>query len=674
LPCVISGGSVFARTLEVSVVRELVRAIANPYETQALFNVLTSSLFALSAGDLLSVGRLEGFRKTAREAVQGQDDDAAIAEEYSPQLRVALRVMGTAWEEVGARSVSHVVERVVVDSGWLSRLERGGAEGLASAGNVYKAIRILQGVEQGETYGPVSVMRAFEDTVDGSKEAPGALSVSGGNSVRIMTIHASKGLEFPIVAVADVKESGMPSSRLLVSSLGGSVYLSLDLAHSLEDAGGNVTHEAVRGYVLGDIAGENDLAAAVVEEAGALHRRLALREYIAAGDDEEAKRLLYVAITRAKECVIVSSMGKRTKANPLGMPKSVVAGIFDALDPAGGIIGEGVSRVEYGGSESAEVECVSLEIPEDSDEDVDSQENLLRESFRIPLIERRHRVERTPFQPLHEGIFSYSSVSDSSHKGDLLSRLADAFAVAVDEGQAEDDRGVDGDSALGDAQRGVRLALGGEDDEWAADAPILFDEDRATDLGTAFHRLAQYAVHARRADKRLALPPSERVQALSRTCNLKADQRDRLERALDRWFASDLAREMSDMPSLDAEVPFFIPLPCETGETSFLEGEIDLLGFDETRSCAHVVDYKTGGRADETAAELCEKHVLQASCYAYALLRQGVQAVDADFVRVERSRADEPVQPQCVRYRFRKDDLSLLERSIAAAYAQAGMN
>ena len=670
LPCVISGGSVFARTPEVGVMRELVRAIANPYETQSLFNVLTSPLFALSAGDLLEVGRLEGFRKTARNWFRGQEEEGAKTDDLSPQLDVALRVMGSAWKAVDAGPMSRIVEQVVVDSGWLSRLERGGAEGLASAGNVYKAIRMLQHAEQGGAYGPVSTMRAFEDAIEGSKEAPGALSVSGGNSVRIMTIHASKGLEFPIVAIADMKESGASSSRLLMSSLGGNVYLSLDLSRSLEDGGGSVTFDEVRDYVLGDVAGEDELAAAVVEEAGALHRRLALRDYLAAGDDEEAKRLLYVAITRAKESVIVSSTGKRTKANPLGMPKSVVVGIFDALDPAGTAIGEGVSRIEYGGSELAEVECVNLEASDELSEDDVIQESPVRESFLIPAVEERPVSERVVFRPLHEGIFSYSSMSDSSHGGGMLSRLVDAFAVAVDEGCVDDGRGGDGDSTLKGAKKKLRLALGGEDDEWASDAPSALDEDRATDLGTAFHRLAQYAVLARKADECLSQPPSERVQALARACNLNAEQRERLARALDRWFASDLAREMSGMSHLDAEVPFIVPLPSETGETSFLEGEIDLLGFDEERDYAHVVDYKTGGRAGETADDLRAKHVLQASCYAYAILRQGVKAVDADFVRVERSRADDPAQPQCVRYRFQAGDLPLLERSIAAAYAQ----
>ena len=112
-------------------------------------------------------------------------------------------------------------------------------------------------------------------------------------------------------------------------------------------------------------------------------------------------------------------------------------------------------------------------------------------------------------------------------------------------------------------------------------------------------------------------------------------------------------------------MPFFVGVPNPSGEEAYLEGEIDLLALDGTR--AVVVDYKTGGRADELLDDLRRKHVLQAACYAYAIMRQGVQEVEAIFVRVERPRASDD-QPQCVQYRFSAADLPLLETAIAGVY------
>lgn len=656
LPCVISGGSVFARTMEARIASMLVRVIANPYDTAALFNVLTSPLFALSAGDLLQAGGLEGFW---REAFSGEEG----ARGFSPQLECALRVMGEARRAAGRSSVAQIVEQVAVRSGWLSRMEHAGAEGLASAGNLYKAIRMVQDVERAGAGGPVSVMRRFLDNLESSKEAPGALSVAGGNSVRIMTIHASKGLEFPIVAVAEVKENRAPSSRLLMASVGSAVYLSLDLGRTLDDIGDTVDDDAVCAYVLGEVAGEEELAAAVAEDAGALHRRLALRSFMAAGDEEEAKRLLYVALTRAKEAVVVSSIGTRTKDNPAGIPKSALAGVFEAISANDAALGQGTSHVEFGGSHPALVECV---VFDPGDDDAEERGFAERGMFDIPVASDRRSMLQETFKLLREGVFSYSSISDAAHEGDVLARLAAAHAVSVDEASDE------GRSfAPASIEPAGADAVVFDDDAWAADASAVFDSDRATDLGTAFHRLAQFSVESRVGAGLLVPPPAERIEALSRTCGLGGDQKARLSYALDRWFNSDIARDMSAFADLGAEVPFFVSVGDADADRAYLEGEIDLIGFSEGHARALVVDYKTGGSSDETAEELKRKHVLQASCYAYAIMLQGTEQVEAVFVRVEQGRADDPSQPQCVRYRFTSQDLPSLERAIAEVHQNA---
>ena len=658
LPCVVSGGSVFARTPEAQLMRLLARVLGNPTETQSLFNVLTSPLFALTAGDLLGVDGVAGFWRAAF------DNDAL--EYASPQLACALRVMAQARAAIGRMPVSRIMQRVIVDSGWLSRRQSEGAEGLAAAANAFKAIRMVGSIEQSGAWGPSSVSRRFDEALACSKEAPGALSVSGGDSVRIMTIHASKGLEFPIVAVAEIKENRAPSARLLEASVGGKVYLSLDLGRTLDVLGDTVdsaTQAAMREYVLGLAAGEDELAQAVAEDAGALHRRLALREYLAAGDEEEAKRLLYVALTRAKEALVVSSIGARTKDNAAGIPKSALSGLFEALCPSGAGFEAGSNLCGFGGSAPAVLECVALEAadgPDEQEEPPDEQESL----FMVPAPEDAPVLTHEVYKPAHEGVFSYSSVSDASHEGDLLDRLAASFAVSVDAGMA----GGEALEYAADPLMPTASPVSFDDDFWGFDLAASFDEDRATDLGTAFHRLAQFAVIARGGEGPLAMPPSARIEALSRTCNLNGMQRARLDEALQRWFGSDVARIMETLSNLAPEVPFFVKVPLPSGEDAYLEGEIDLLGFDEPRERATVVDYKTGGRDDETEDDLRRKHVLQAACYAYAIMLQGTQEVDALFVRVERPRGDDPAQPQCVRYHFEQSDMHTLAQAIADAY------
>ncbi len=658
LPCVVTGGSVFARTPEAGIAAELTRVLANPRETQSLFNVLTSSLFALSAGDLLAAGGVEGFWHAAFDEER---------ETSSPQLESALNVMAHARGSIGRQPVARIIEQVITESGWLTRKQAEGPEGLTAAANMLKAVRMIRALEESGAFGSSSVAWQFASTLAGSKEAPGALSVSGGDSVRIMTVHSSKGLEFPIVAVAEFSGGRALTPRLIASSVAGKTYTSLDLGRTLDSVGDTVdaaTMAQVRAYVLGLETDEDGLAAAIAEDAGALHRRLAMREHEAIGDEEEEKRLLYVALTRAKEALVVSTMGVRTKDNPAGMPKSALAGVFGALDPLEQGFAEGRGAYDFGGSMPAVVECVALSADAEGAGSVPRADEHDRPQFAIPAFEGGPVLAHDVFRPLHRGVFSYSSVSDAVHEGDLLDRLAGAFAVSVDAAADGEAFGADGGAWRFDS------AASFDDDFWDVDPSQAFDEDRATDLGTAFHRLAQYAVAARNGAGLLAVPPAERIEALSRTCNLDGTQRARLAEALKRWFESDTAHGMAACVDLAPEVPFFVSVPAhDATDKAYLEGEIDLLGFDETRTHAVVVDYKTGGRADESAEDLRRKHVLQASCYAYAIMLQGAREVDVVFVRVERARADDPAQPQCVRYRFTASDLPVLAQAIAEAYS-----
>ena len=146
---------------------------------------------------------------------------------------------------------------------------------------------------------------------------------------------------------------------------------------------------------------------------------------------------------------------------------------------------------------------------------------------------------------------------------------------------------------------------------------------------------------------------------------LSEEQQARLRTALVRWLGSDEAALFAAFENRRAEVPFTVAIGG-----FFLEGEIDGLA-DNGDGAAFLIDYKTGGRADETPEQLDEKHRLQASCYAYALMRAGYESVDAHFLRIEHAAADNPRDPQIVPYHFEKTDLPALEALIIAKQHEA---
>lgn len=719
LACVVSGGSVFRETPEANLVVELARVAVNAADTQALWNVLAGPMFRVPDDDLLALSTtasrhdglpkrrgidvgLRALRRTLARMAQeegsasGEGDigdaadaaaqmDADFAAHCSEQMRCAARVLGALQRAVGRTALSRALMRAVIDSGWISRLESGGPEGLAGAANVYKAIRMVEDIEAEQVAGPVGVMRALEEMLVLAKEAPGALSTEGGDFVRIMTVHASKGLEFPIVAVSEFREGSGSSSGLLALDAGDAILLSLDLGQSKSRIGGAVNgakpaETVYPGFVEG-CDDEDALKDAALHAEGAVALRAALCEYDARGDEEESKRLLYVALTRAKEALVVSLTGKRSSKNPNGMPGNCLSQLVGALSGTDTGFEPGVTMCNFGGSKPAVVSHEALEKDDgsaDTGQLAEAVADASTELFAVPAPTARPFVLRIPYADAHEGIFSYSSVAGASHEGDLLPALAGRFAVSCDVALPDtpwlEPERPDKEGFLHDQMWENRLAVMAEEDDgsWAYLGSDCNDSDKATDFGTAFHRLAQHAVEHRVPGAPLAMPPAFRIRMMMRTCGLDGRQWSRLDDALERWFSSDEARRMEAWPSLQAEVPFFVALQSAEGDAPiYLEGEIDLLAVDKQGMRASVVDYKTGGHPGETEDTLRQKHVLQASCYALSLLRQGMEEVEASFVRVERPRIDDPHQPQCVRYRFIAADMPALEQAIAQAYAMA---
>ena len=680
LDCVIAGGSVFAQAAEVQTVRALVCALANPADTaQGLMPLLASPMFALGAQEFLALATKldsetgETSRRNIDAGIMSDSDVPGLQD--LPLVTRAREVLRYALRRVGRDSFAAIARDVVNASGWFVRLTQRGPEGKAIAANVLKALDAVAEAEAEFGNSPRSIALAFDRFLAG-KEAPGALNEEGDGAVRIMTVHASKGLEYPVVAVAECfgvrKSSGaaqmgrveggaqvvaLPARFDGVKLADGTFVKGDDVKKQFEHAfKGKGTSLWLPTELMEDVCATGSPA-----EAFARLRNDDLRLSL-----EERARLLYVAMTRARELVILAmdagvSRGKVTAPTfdvETDLTYDVLRRILptDALD----MPQLDADRLVFDNSQPGDYELISLsdftfgEQAFEANASLDAEGRLVRGDAEAEGADAAadRPVAPGPADPspdalelvypqaagVRMGVFPFPARDSYSYSSIAAALHAEAEDRAAETRVPMDEAGDDAES----------------DGSEMTDADVAAVEPAGNPmaLGSAFHAACQWLIEMG-AD----VLPAERADALARLWHLTPEQRERFDAALDRWLKSSVRAELLAWPCIRAEVPFF-SLGCEDEDIArygaYAEGAIDVLATDPADpSRALVIDYKTGGTPDETSDQLLEKHALQARVYADALHKAGFEAVTVKFVRVEQANPAifvKPAEPQVVTY------------------------
>jgi len=263
LPHLLVGGSGFHAREEIESIRNALSAIERPDDELALFATLRGPLFALTDAQLLAYRNkhsdLNPFRRPSDELP-----------EQSAEAAAALAVLRDLHRGRNRRPIADTIGRLLA----ATRAHAGFANWSTGEQALANVARLMDMARRTERGGLIS-FRAFVDwLVDQAEtgEASDAPIIEEGlDGVRIMTVHKAKGLEFPVVILADMT------------------------ANAARDA--SRWSDPERGLCVMTLAGCSPPE--LLEHADEEKQR----------DVEEAARVLYVAATRARDLLVVSAVG-----------------------------------------------------------------------------------------------------------------------------------------------------------------------------------------------------------------------------------------------------------------------------------------------------------------------------------------------------------------------------
>lgn len=291
----------FFEVAEISFILSLLRVLDNPVQDIPLAAVMLSPLFGFSAGELADIRasakeRLEAgeteplYRSVAASADEGDEKAAAFLKKIESLRRLSLTL-----------SAGELVRRVCEETGF-DAIVGAMPDGERRRLNIGLLCDYAEKYEAAGNLGLSGFIRFIDKVARTSGDlATAARPSENADIVRIMTVHQSKGLEFPICILADMQhafnERDNTESVLISSSAG------LGMKRRTED-----------GISVYDTAS----------------RRAAVITSERMGRSEEM-RVLYVALTRAKEnLVMVTSVPNPEK----GLAKvAVECGIGERANP-----------------------------------------------------------------------------------------------------------------------------------------------------------------------------------------------------------------------------------------------------------------------------------------------------------------------------------------------------
>jgi ATP-dependent helicase/nuclease subunit A len=548
------------------------RLLHNRYDDVALTTVLASPFVGVS-NDALVLLRRNASRRPLFTALE-----RALPEQLAESDARLLRAFLQRYERLVRAStrigLEALCEQVVTEHDYdLAVLARwDGTRRFANMRKLGLLARDYESIRGADIAGFVRFVR--EQDALGAKELEAVAEEEGGGAVRLLTIHAAKGLEFKVVIVADAgRDVGGPRGPDEIVALSDGRF------------GFRMVHPT-RG------------------------RREPVFDWDevkeAASDQERAERLrlYYVAMTRAIDRLIVSGAIDPRRPSERSTP---IGWVLDRLELGGAIAEADDTPLEVERGEARFVLTVGRHALEPAAAGTRSEPDDVEDELQLALFGELPtarprlgielpRLADVPAPPVHDvRRLSYSALA-------LFQRCSYRYY----------------------AERVLGLPPRAADSHSPTDEPVAL---AATELGDAVHRLLELVP--------LDGPIAPGRDVLDDTVrgwypDVTSTELDRIVELVDAYCASDLAKRVAGLPGARPERPFTFE-----HDGVVLRGRLDVLWQDG--ESAVVVDYKSNALEGREPREIVEaEYVLQRLVYALVCLRAGANEVEIAYQFLER--------------------------------------
>lgn len=275
IPYSIVGGRGFYQRQSINDIFNYLTFLSDKNNNTALVGILRSPFFNISDSVLYKISLLNGRSFWTKLNKASKDLD----------LEVVIDTLNENLSLCNSLSFSQLIEKLITDNDYLAILNSR-IDGNQEIANVFKLINIARNFNATGFRNLYDFINYLKGAISESTDESQALSIDGTDAVKIMTIHQAKGLEFPIVFLYKTDESSLQS---IVKT--GEVIINKEFGLLTKLPKGNEYFEDYH-------------SAPIIS----LHNFLEAKKNYA-----ELKRLLYVAITRAKDQLYISGTIKKDK-------------------------------------------------------------------------------------------------------------------------------------------------------------------------------------------------------------------------------------------------------------------------------------------------------------------------------------------------------------------------